>query len=163
MTYRITDPRAGSQPIANTSTTQLHPLGTIIRATDPTYGEGEFIYLTGIASTVVGSWVTYLPDDWDTALIVADAIGQVAIAMSINDAVTDYGWYQISGKAVAGSATASADNGLVWIAASNTVDDVSVAGDLVNLARFAETISGATVLTTVEIHRPWVNDFSNSS
>ena len=92
---------AGAQPIANTETTARHPLGTIIRATDPTYGEGEFIYLLGVASTAVGSIVTYDPSTYLTTLC---AVGgniprSVAVAMSANVA-SQYGWYQISGQAV---------------------------------------------------------------
>ena len=92
---------AGGQPIANTETTQKHPLGTIVRGVDPTYGEGEFIYLLGVASTAVGSVVTY---DLSTRQTVLSAVGgniarPVAIAMSANVA-GQYGWYQISGIAV---------------------------------------------------------------
>jgi len=92
---------AGAQPIANTETTQLHPLGTIIKATDPTYGEGEFIYLLGVASTAVGSIVTYDPSTYLTTLCaVGGSIPRaVAVAMSANVA-SQYGWYQISGQAV---------------------------------------------------------------
>ena len=50
---------AGGQQIATRDTTQNHPLGTIVRGHDPTYGEGEFIYLQGVASTIVGSIVEY--------------------------------------------------------------------------------------------------------
>ena len=54
MAYTVSN-YVGAQPIEDTSTTQKHPLGTIVRGTDPTYGEGEFIYLLGVANTVVGS------------------------------------------------------------------------------------------------------------
>ena len=66
MTYAVSS-LAGAQPIANTETTAKHALGTIVRANDPTYGEGEFIYLKGIGSTVVGSIVNY-DDSYTTAL-----------------------------------------------------------------------------------------------
>ncbi len=99
MAFRITDHLIGPQPIANTETTQNHPLGTIVRATDPTYGAGEFIYLKGVASTAIGSWVLYNPDDFSTTLLAANDIGPVAVAMSANVA-NQYGWYQIQGKAV---------------------------------------------------------------
>jgi len=100
MTYAV-HTLAGCQPIANTDATQKHPLGTIVRAVDPTYGEGEFIYLLGVASTVVGSIVTYDPTTYLTTL---SAVGgniprAVAVAMSANVA-SQYGWYQISGQAV---------------------------------------------------------------
>ncbi len=67
----------GHQPIASNSTTQNHPLGTIVQASDPTYGGGEFIYLQGVVSTAVASWVTFNADDFSTALLAADAIGPV--------------------------------------------------------------------------------------
>jgi len=91
----------GAQPVANTETAAKHPLGTIIRAVDPTYGEGEFIYLLGVASTAVGSIVTYDPSTYQTTLCaVGGSIPRpIAVAMSANVA-TQYGWYQISGVAV---------------------------------------------------------------
>lgn len=100
MTYAV-HTLAGAQAIANTSTVAAHALGTIARATDPTYGEGEFIYLLGVASTVVGSIVTYDPTTYLTTL---SAVGgniprAVAVSMSANVA-SQYGWYQISGQAV---------------------------------------------------------------
>ena len=100
MTYAVST-LAGAQPIANTETTQKHVLGTIVRANDPTYGEGEFIYLLGVASTVVGSIVTFDASTYQTVL---SAVGgniprPIAVAMSANVA-SQYGWYQISGQAV---------------------------------------------------------------
>ena len=75
MAYHISDTLIGSQKIAENSATQKHPVGTIVRAEDPTYGEGEFIYLIGVASTIVGSLVTY--DDGDTL------VGQTALYTSV--------------------------------------------------------------------------------
>src|SRR5690348_11164155 len=98
MAYRILS-MIGAQPIADTSTTQNHPLGTIVRAVDPTYGEGEFIYLLGAGSTAVRDWVSYNSDDWTTTRLAANAIGPVGVAMSANVA-SQYGWYQIGGKAL---------------------------------------------------------------
>ena len=68
MAWHVTDQTAGTQAIATTDTTQNHPLGTIVRATNGT-SEGEFIYLLGVASTVIGSWATYNADDFSTTLI----------------------------------------------------------------------------------------------
>ncbi len=62
MAFYPTDAEIGAQAITDTLTTQMHTLGKRIRAYDPTtYGYGEFVYLKGIASTVVGSLVTYNP------------------------------------------------------------------------------------------------------
>lgn len=155
MTYVPQENSVGWQAIAEVSTTQKHDLGTIIRAVDPTYGAGEFIYLKGATSTAIGSWVTYASDDWTTTLIAADAIGPVAVAMAAVDASTKYGWYQISGKAVAKAADVN-DNGLVYIdTAAGTCDDAAVAGDLVVNATWASD-DATTGLADVEIMRPFV-------
>jgi len=162
MTYRASDGRVGYQSIADTSTTKNHPLGTILRATDETNGEGEFIYLQGVASTAIGSWVTYNSDDWTTALITADAIGPVAVAMSANVAGPNYGWYQINGKASA-SAADVADNADVYIdTADGTCDDTAVTGDRVWRAKWASADDTATNLADVEIARPFVNNGLNA-
>jgi hypothetical protein len=149
----------GLQPIATTDTTQNHPLGLIVQAYDTTYHCGEFIYLKGVANTVVGSWVTYNMDDGTTTLLAANAIGPVAIAMSINVA-NQYGWYQIQGKAVGKVLAAYADNGLVYCTATaGSVDDAVVSGDLVVNAKGASAIdTPSTGLAEMEISRPWVND-----
>ena len=102
MAYVITDALAGWQNIADTSTVKNHPLGMIVKGVDPTLGGGEFVYALGVASTLVGSVVTYDPTTYQTTLCaVGGGIARpVAISMSANVAA-QYGWYQISGVAVA--------------------------------------------------------------
>lgn len=158
-TWRITDQRIGVQRIDETSTTQNHALGTIVQAKDDTYGVGEFIYLKGVASTAVGSWVLYNPDDYTTSLLAANDIGPVAIAMSANVA-SQYGWYQIQGKAIGKALAAYADNGLVYATATaGSIDDAVVAGDRVKNAKGASAIDGpGTGLADFEIARPWMDD-----
>lgn len=159
MAYLTTESFVVAQPIADTSTTQLLPLGTIVRAYDPTYGAGEFIYLLGVASTAIGSWVTYNQDDNSTALLAANAIGPVAVSMSANVA-SQYGWYQISGKAIGLCLAAFADNANVYATATaGSVDDAVVAGDRVKLAKGASAIgtpSGS--FAEFEIARPFMDD-----
>ncbi len=159
MTFRIRDGQIGYQSIADTSATQNHALGTIVNAVDPTYGEGEFIYLKGLASTAIGSWVTYNLDDGSTTLAVADAVGPVAVAMSANVA-SQYGWYQISGKAVGKVLTGFADNGAPYLTATaGSLDDTAVAGDYVHNAKGASAIdTPSTGLAEFEISRPWVDN-----
>lgn len=159
MAFRITDEIIGSQPIASNSTTARHPLGTIARATDPVYGAGEFIYLKGVASTAVGSWVTYNPDDFSTALLAANAIGPVAIAMAATVA-NEYGWYQIQGKPVGKAAADFVDNANVYATATaGTVDDAVVAGDRVKGAVGASAVgTPAAGLAEFEIARPFMDD-----
>lgn len=160
MTWIITSGVAGAQPIATTSTVQNHPLGKIVTANDPTYGSGEFIYLKGVGSTIVGSWVTYNMDDGTTTLLVPNAIGPVAVSMSANAASTSYGWYQIQGKAIAVAADV-ADNAKVYIdTAAGKCDDAVVAGDKVHNAKWASADDTATSLAEVEIARPFCTDES---
>jgi len=164
--YQIVNPIVGMQNIADTSTTQKHTLGTIVQAKDvasTAYGAGEFIYLQGVASTVVGSFVTYNADDNTTALLAADAIGPVGTAMSINVA-SQYGWYQISGKAVGKALASYADNGLVYATATaGSIDDAVVSGDRVKLAIGASAVdTPSSGLAEFEIQRPFMDDGSSA-
>lgn len=160
MAYTITRGPVGCQPIATTSTVKNHPLGTIVTATDPTYGAGEFIYLTGVANTAAGSWITY-DVDGASALLVASAVGPVAIAMSANVA-SQYGWYMIQGKhsaALCWGTLALASNAILYATASaGLVDDAIVSGDIIRNAKVdaAKTTGGSTV--AVEIYRPSVHN-----
>jgi len=92
---------AGAQPILTTDTVQNHPLGTIAYATDPTYGQGMFVYLLGVGSTVIGSVVQWDTTTHQTKLSVdtAGTGASLAVAMSANVA-SQYGWYQVQGLAV---------------------------------------------------------------
>lgn len=102
-------------------------LGTRRRVDDK-----EFIYLQGVASTVVGSWVT-IAASFTTALAVADAQGALAVAMAATVAST-YGWYQIYGNASALClVNFDGTNGAgTWLTATaGSVDDSDVAGDAV--------------------------------
>jgi hypothetical protein len=159
MVYTINNIIAGAQPIATTDTTQNHPLGTIVTANDPTYGAGEFIYLAGVASTAVGSWVTYNVDDGSTTLASANAIGPLAVAMSANVA-SQYGWYQIQGKAVGKALTGFVDNANVYLTSTaGSVDDAIVAGDYVRNAKGASAVgTPSSGLAEFEIARPLVSD-----
>jgi hypothetical protein len=159
MAYTPAENTLLGQAIADNSTTQKAALGTIMRCKDPTYGVGEFIYLQGVASTAVGEWVTYNADDWSTTLLAANAIGPVAIAMSACVA-SEYGWYQISGKAVGLVATGFADNANCYATATaGTVDDAVVAGDLVKNAKGASAIgTPAAGQAEIEMSRPFMDD-----
>lgn len=159
MAFHITETFPYSQAIADTSTSVEVPKGTIVRALDPTYLAGEFIYLTGVASTVVGSIVVYSPDDFTTALSTANAIGPVAVAMSINVA-SQYGWYQIGGKAVGKVLSGFADNGDCYLTATaGSIDDADVAGDFVSNMLGASAIgTPSSGLAELEIWRPFVRN-----
>lgn len=91
---------AGAQPITTNADTQKHVLGTRVMASDPTFGDGEFIYLKGVINTVVGLVVTYNATDYTTTVSpnTASNAAPVAVAMSACVA-SQFGWYQISGNA----------------------------------------------------------------
>lgn len=162
MTYTIQTPLAGFQPIAATSTVQNHALGTRIRAVDPTYGEGEFIYLLGVASTVVGSVVTWNGNSSGTptgqttlAPATANLAQPVAVAMSANVA-NQYGWYQVSGNAVcATNGTLAAGPAPVYLAGSGQLTSTAAAGKQV-LGAINVTATGtpAANQAVVEINNP---------
>jgi hypothetical protein len=159
MTFAPSENSLIGQAIAETSTTEKMRVGTRIKCHDATYGVGEFIYLKGVASTAVGSWVTFNDDDSSTALLAANAIGPVAVAMSANVA-SQYGWYQIYGKAVGKALASYADNGLVYATATaGSIDDAVVAGDRVKLAKGASAVdTPSTGLAEFEIQYPYMDD-----
>jgi hypothetical protein len=155
--------RLGIQPIANSSSTQQHPLGTIIKGYDPTYGEGEFIYLLGVAATVVGSAVTWGGQSagtptYQSALTpnTANLDQPIAIAMSANLA-GQFGWYQIGGNAVvATNGTLAAGPGPVYLNATvGTLTSTQAAGkQILNAVNVTATGTPAANQAVVEINRP---------
>lgn len=162
MTYTVST-LAGGQPIANTETTQKHSLGTIVRGVSATYGEGEFIYLLGVASTVIGDVVIYNATTWQTVRTVGSTHkntgAAVAVAMSANVAA-GYGWYQMSGNAVV-KKTAVAVTPQVAVMLSATAGRVKVltsAGFMVVGARSANltTVTSTTSTVVVTVNRPHI-------
>jgi len=163
MSQEIGMPPINSTRVASTAAGRSTPwkLGDIIKAVDPVYGVGEFIYLLGVASTVIGSVVTWggnasgVPS-FQTALAPATAnLNQpLAVAMAANVG-SQYGWYQISGHAVAatnGTLTADAP---VYLAGSGQLSTSSVAGKQVEDARsITATGTPAAGLAVIEINRP---------
>lgn len=159
MTFVFTDPVLGMTPVDQTDTSAKVPVGTVRSAVDPDYGPGEFIYLSGVASTVVGSVVTFNPDDFSTALAAANAVGPVAVSMSANGA-SQYGWYQIYGKGVAKVLTGFVDNADCYLTATaGSIDDADVAGDYIRGMKGASAIdTPSTGLAEVELWHPQVAD-----
>ena len=160
MTYYVSN-LLGAQPIANTETTQKHALGTLVKANDPTYGEGEFIYLLGVASKVVGSVVKYNATSYLTELItVSNGKNKgvpVAVAMSANVA-NQYGWYQIGGNAVVKKTTVAVTP-QVPIFISGTSGRIKVLASAGQQILGAQTANLTTIVTTtstvvVTINRP---------
>lgn len=167
MAYVFENPTLGLPPITSsitaTDTTAPLPwkLGDIQRAVDPTLGGGEFIYLLGVDSTIVGSVVRYNATTYQTALVTGVPLQKqatpVAVAMSANTS-GKRGWYQISGLAVI-KKTAVAFGANVPIYTSATAGRIKaltsngmqvVGATTANLA----TISAGVSTITVAISRP---------
>jgi hypothetical protein len=158
MAFVIQDAMAGYQQIADTDTVQRHKLGTIVNAVDPVYGGGEFIYLKGVASTVVGSLVDYDLNAGTTTLAPATgATGQCAVAMSANVA-NQYGWYQLTGIAVVKAPNAMVVGAEIFMLAATpgSVDDAAVAGEqILNAKALSTTGTPSTGLALIQINRPF--------
>jgi hypothetical protein len=163
MAFIITNGVAGSQPIATTSTVQNHATGKIVTARDPTLGEGEFIYLKGVASTIVGSVVTYVASTGATVLGTTSGVvnggAPLAVAMSANVA-NQWGWYQIAGDATIKKTAVKVDPAgttKVYLSAtSGRVMQTSVAGRQVIGARWitATTVTSTTSTAIATLNRP---------
>lgn len=135
-------------------------LGTIARAYSPTFGEGEFICLAGVASTVVGSLVTYNTTSYTTTLCpsTANLAQPVAVAMSANAAATTFGWYQLSGVAtIKKTAVKVSPNVALFISATagRVMPTVASGKELLGArSANAATVLSATSTITAILDRP---------
>lgn len=158
MAYAFVEPILGMLQIANTDAGITPPnqlttiptppayLGQQVRAFDPSFGEGEFILLAGVAGTAIGALVIYDSATYLTTLCpsTANLARPVAVAMSANVATTTFGWYQISGSATVLKQTTH------QIAANLAVGVSSSAGKIVasSSAGNGKEIQGARKTTT---------------
>lgn len=154
--WSVVDSIGQYQNITDTSTTKNHPLGAVVKARHATYGDGEFIYLQGIGSTVVGDAVVYSTAFLTTRAVLASR-GPVAIAMSANVA-SQYGWYQISGLGVVKAGTVVAETAAQLTATDGTLDDTTTATRYIDGAVF-KTADGtpAAGFATIALCNPCAN------
>lgn len=153
----------GINPDAVFGTTKLYDLGTKVKARDmgtTAYGDGEFIYLEGVASTVRGS-VVFITSALATTLVVARSCGAVAVALAANAAASSYGWYQLSGKGVAACDTTSDAQPLYIDGTAGRVDDSAVAGDQIIGMRSASADDTSTLVFSAP-NGMYVADFDNA-
>ncbi len=113
----------------------------------------QYVYLQGVASCAIGSWVTY--DELGvTALAVAAGTGRVGIAMAATTAGL-YGWFCIWGTAPGLALTGYVDNRKVWLTSTpGSVDDTDVATDLVDRAIGRSAVNETSFLATFELAYP---------
>jgi hypothetical protein len=157
MAYAISDDRIGWPAIASTDTVQHLPEGTIAHAIDPVLGGGEFIYLKGVAGTVIGSLVTYDQMNHTTTLgppAAGNSGAPVAFAMSANLG-SQWGWYQITGNAVAAKdGTALTAGGTVGLGTVAGTVGAQTAGKQVDGARSINAAAAGVTTANLQISRP---------
>lgn len=145
---------AGYANIGTATTIPTPPLvpGMIVRAKDPTYGEGEFILLKGVANLAVGSIVTYNTSNFTTALAPAgtNKPQPVAVSMSANTSTSNWSWFQISGIAVAAKTAATTLSADVAIGVA-TAGLVSASSTGAEVQGALVAVAAGTSETTVQI------------
>lgn len=146
--YKLQGSTLALRPIAETSTTQHHPVGTMAVAQDSTYGVAQFLYLAGVASTAAGDVVAYDSKTGATVRAVsggATSTGPMAVAMSDN-VDGQFGWYAVFGSVPVAAATVAADAPLYLTSTAGTLDDTVVAGDKLSgiISRAATSAGFAT-------------------
>jgi hypothetical protein len=123
-----------------------------------TYTDGKgrkYIFLSGVAGTAAGSWVTF-DENYQTTLLSANAVGPVAVAKAPIVA-SNKGWYQIYGVCTnAVTDTVAADKALYIDGTPGRADDAVVTGDLIvgACSLTADTANVATVM----LNFPFVTD-----
>lgn len=144
------------------------PVGTVKRFYDVAglYGDGEFIYLPGVASLAVGDVVTYnisagVKAYTDATVVrwagTANTGAPVAIATTANTSAVAFSWYQIGGAAVVNTSGTVAAGDAAMFASTATVKTAAVAGKQI-LGMVAGSANGvpATNQAIYTLNRPHV-------
>lgn len=137
-------------------------VGTIVKGFDDLLGEGEFIYLPGVAGTVGGDMVTYdlLPGGQATTRATAGNAANtglpVAVAVAAVPALS-YGWYQISGAAALNVIAATAVGRLFASATAGQGTSVAANGSQVLGAKLSSAVgTPAAGQSYVTLMRPFM-------
>ena len=140
MAWTTTNDRAGTGVPGVIYDVQLNDIGAINSFRDPIYGEGQFIFLPGVASLAAGDVV-----EFTTSAGVASPTGSVtrwaggalagkplAVSTVANILTTNWSWYQLSGCGVINiSGTVVAGDKAYWQATA-TVSSTLVASKQMN-------------------------------
>lgn len=134
-----------------------NPIGARCFGVDPLGNAAEFIYLKGVASTIVGSVVTF-DEAGVTALIAADAVGPVAVALAIVDDVAKFGWYGISGTFPTDVVASCADNAAIGRETTNgKVGDGFASGDQI-FGAVSRAATTAAAVVNCQYQYPYVGN-----
>lgn len=162
MAYAIREQQMGMQPINAVSTTQQHPGGTLVRAYDPTYGDGEFVYLQGAAGMAQGNVVSWsgvsggLPT-WQTQLVPNTANQAVPVGVAMAPVLaTQWGWFQVGGVSQVLSNGTFAAAGPMYIGAAGQVTSTAGAGkQIVNASGLTAVGTPSGNLILAQLNRPF--------
>lgn len=147
----------------NVETIAVVPVGTTAVFTDDTQGEGEFIFLPGVASVAAGDCVEYDLCPGSQAIVRhsnATATNKgwpVAIATAAIVAAS-YGWFQIRGVAICNvAASFAAGQAVFGTGTAGVLDDGADAGDQILGMRSSSAIgTPAASKAYITLSRPFV-------
>lgn len=151
-------PLAATGKPGDIDTAARNLLGMRAMGYDTTGNIAEYIYLTGVASTIVGTVVVY--DELSiTALIAVNLIAPVAVATGITVAST-FGWYGIAGTFLTDVVANCADNAKLGRETTDgKVGDGAASGDIITGAVSRAATTAAAVILCQYLY-PSVNDSS---
>jgi len=139
-------------------TVARNPLGMRVQGFDALGNSGEYIYLAGVASTIIGSVVTY-DEAGATLLLAANAVGPIAVALGLTVAST-FGWYAIAGTFPTDVVANCADNAKLGRETTDgKVGDGFASGDAITGAVSRAATTAAAVVNCQFLY-PSVNDSS---
>ena len=145
----------GASPITQVDDAARHTIGTIMPASDPVLGAGEFIYLPGVVGVVLGTLVDYnLLAGTVTITPATGGTGPVAVAMAATVA-GKFGWYQIAGVATVLAPNAMVVGADCYMVSAGRVDDAVVANEgILSMKALSTTGVPSAGLARVSMNRP---------
>jgi hypothetical protein len=136
----------------------IMPYGSVVAGLDAVGGFAEFVFLLGVASTAVGSVVTY-DEAGVTALADTDSaatcLGPVAVALVANTDPARGAWYAITGTFPVSLVASVADNALLYFCSTGgSLDDAATTDRQVSNIISRAATTGAAVVNC-QFSRPW--------
>lgn len=143
-------------------TSAKNPLGLVAQGLGADGGYAEYVYLSGVALTAIGSWVNYdVGVDYSTILLDTDVaatlLGRIAVATAAIVAAT-YGWYQITGAASGLALTGSTDTKNAFATSTaGSVDDSGAGAEVLVFNAFSTgAVVESTFLQPFVLNRPFM-------
>ena len=152
MAYNFVDPRIGAQGIAVADSTQNHPLGTVVRAKDPTLGEGDFIYVQA-SNSITQYDAVAIKHGYKVApltLTNAKTAVEIGFAQTAIGTKGDYFWAQKNGRPIVRFALATQPDVALYASATGGVlDDASNSAMIAGLVAITQVTNSAGPATCV--------------